>query len=158
MLDRIQQGIKEAMRGKEKERLTVLRSLLNDLKNAGIDKKGAQGLTAEVGSPAEYLDDEEMTKVVRSAAKRRRESAEQYREGGREDLAAKEDSERAILEEFLPQPLSEEEVAAMVEQAVAETGAAEMADMGRVMKLLTERAAGRADGKVLSSAVRARLG
>jgi len=158
MLDRIQQEIKQAMRGKEKQRLTVLRSLLNDLKNAGIDKKGAQGLTDEVGSPAEYLEEAEMTKVVQAAAKRRRESTEQYRAGGREDLAAAEEAELAILEEFLPQPLSDEEVAAMVEAAVTETGAAEMADMGRVMKLLTERAAGRADGKALSAAVRARLG
>ena len=157
MLDRIQSDIKDAMRAKEKERLTVLRSLLNDMKNAGIEKKGAQGLTEEVASPAEYLDEADMLKVIRGSAKRRRESAEQYREGGREDLAEKEDRELAILEEFLPKPLTDEEVTALVAEAIAESGAASMQEMGKVMKIATERAAGRADGKVLSAAVRAQL-
>ena len=157
MLERIQQGIKDAMRAQEKLRLSVLRSLLNDLKNAGIDKKGAEGLTAEVASPAEYLGEEDMLRVVRGAAKRRRESAEQYRAGNRDDLAVQEEAELVILEEFLPKALSEAEVAALVDAAVAETGASAMSDLGKVMKLATERAAGRADGKAISAAVRARL-
>lgn len=158
MLDVLQAGIKDAMRAQDKHRLTVLRSLLNDLKNAGIDKKGAQGLTEAVGSPAEYLDGEEMLKVVRAAAKRRRESAELYRGGGREELAAAEEAELVILEEFLPKALGDAEVQALVAAAIAEVGATSMQDMGKVMKLATERAEGRADGKVLSAAVRAQLG
>ena len=157
MLDLIQQGIKDAMRAQAKLRLSVLRSLLNDLKNAGIDKKGAQGLTAEVASPAEYLDEQEMQRVVRGAAKRRRESAEQYRAGNRADLAEQEEAELVILEEFLPRALSEAEVVALVDAAVVESGASAMSEMGMVMKIVTERAAGRADGKALSAAVRARL-
>lgn len=158
MLDRIKTGVKDAMRSKSKERLSVLRSLLSDMMNAGIDKKGAEGLTAEVESPADYLDEADMLKVVRGAAKRRRESAEQYREGGRVDLAEKEDRELTILNEFLPKALSNEEVDALVRAAVEESGATTMQEMGKVMKIATEQAAGRADGKVLSAAVRAQLG
>ena len=158
MLEAIQAGIKEAMRAKDKLRLQVLRSLLNDMKNAGIEKKGAEGLTAEVASPAEFLEEADLLKVVRSAAKRRNESAEQYRSGGRDDLAAAEEAELAILEEFLPQPLSAEEVAALVAAAIQEAGAASMQDMGKVMKIATPQAAGRADGKVLSAEVRKQLG
>lgn len=158
MIERLQAEIRTAMRDKAKDRLSLLRSLLNDLKNAGIEKKGAQGLTEEVASPTDYLEEEEMQKVVRAAAKRRRESSTLYREGGRDDLAVVEEAELAILEEFLPKQLDEEEVRALVAEAIAETGASGMQEMGKVMKVATERAAGRADGKVLSAAVRAQLG
>jgi uncharacterized protein YqeY len=157
MLERLSVEIKQAMRDKAKDRLQMLRSMLNDLKNAGIEKKGRDGLTEEVASPAEYLEEPEMVKVLQGAAKRRRESAEQYREGGRPELAEKEEAEIAILEEFLPAALAPEELAALVAEAVAEVGAGGPADMGKVMKAVQPRVAGRADGRTVSSAVKEAL-
>jgi uncharacterized protein YqeY len=157
MLERLSVEIKQAMRDKAKDRLQMLRSMLNDLKNAGIEKKGRDGLTDEVASPAEYLEEAEMVKVLQGAAKRRRESAEQYREGGRPELAEKEEAEIAILEEFLPAALAPEELAALVAEAVAEVGANGPADMGKVMKAVQPRVAGRADGRTVSSAVKEAL-
>jgi uncharacterized protein YqeY len=157
MLERLSVEIKQAMRDKAKDRLQMLRSMLNDLKNAGIEKKGRDGLTDEVASPAEYLEEAEMVKVLQGAAKRRRESAEQYREGGRPELAEKEEAEIAILEEFLPAALAPDELAALVAEAVAEVGANGPADMGKVMKAVQPRVAGRADGRTVSSAVKEAL-
>jgi uncharacterized protein YqeY len=157
MLERLSVEIKQAMRDKAKDRLQMLRSMLNDLKNAGIEKKGRDGLTEEVASPAEYLEEAEMVKVLQGAAKRRRESAEQYREGGRPELAEKEEAEIAILEEFLPAALAPEELAALVAEAVAEVGAGGPADMGKVMKAVQPRVAGRADGRTVSTAVKEAL-
>lgn len=157
MLERLSVEIKQAMRDKAKDRLQMLRSMLNDLKNAGIEKKGRDGLTDEVASPAEYLEEPEMVKVLQGAAKRRRESAEQYREGGRPELAEKEEAEIAILEEFLPAALAPEELAALVAEAVAEVGASGPADMGKVMKAVQPRVAGRADGRTVSTAVKEAL-
>jgi len=158
MLDRLKEDMKSAMRAKEKARLTVIRSIQAELKNAGIEKKGNQGLTEEVESPAHYLDDNEQLAVLRSMVKKRRDSAEQYDQGGREDLCDIELSEITVIEEYLPQALSAEEVEALVKDAIAEVGAESMADMGKVMKAVQPKAAGRADGKVLSDAVRRLLG
>jgi len=157
MLERLTTEIKQAMRDKAKLRLQMLRSMMNDLKNAGIDKKGKQSLTAEVASPAEYLEEGEMIKVVQAAAKRGRESAEQYREGGRPELAEKEEAEILILEEFLPAALGAEELAALVQETIAEISATSMADMGKLMKALQPKVAGRADGRTLSVAVKEAL-
>ncbi len=158
MLEKLSESIKDAMRAKDKLRTQTLRSIMNDFKNAGIEKKGRDGLTAEVSSPAEYLDEPEMLKVIQGAAKRRRESAEQYIAGDRQDLADKENLELAILEEFLPKALSPEELEVIVKEAIAEIGATSMADMGKVMKIAQAKIAGRADGKVVSGVVRGLLG
>lgn len=157
MIEKLSQEIKQAMRDKAKERLQMLRSMMNDLKNAGIQKKGDQGLTAEVASPAEYLEEAEMIKVLQAAAKRRRESAELYRNGDRHELAQKEEAEILILEEFLPAALSEDDLKGLVADAIAEVGAGSMADMGKVMKALQPKVAGRADGRTLSAAVKQAL-
>lgn len=158
MLDRLKEDMKSAMRAKEKARLTVIRSIQAELKNAGIEKKGNQGLTEEVESPAHYLDENEQLAVLRSMVKKRRDSAEQYDQGGREDLRDIELAEITVIEDYLPQALSAEEVEALVQEAIAEVGAESMADMGKVMKAVQPKAAGRADGKVLSEAVRRLLG
>ena len=123
MLDRLKEDMKSAMRAKEKARLTVIRSIQAELKNAGIEKKGNQGLTEEVESPAHYLDDNEQLAVLRSMVKKRRDSAEQYDQGGREDLRDIELSEITVIEEYLPQALSAEEVEALVKDTIAEVGA-----------------------------------
>lgn len=154
MIQKLNDEIKQAMRDKAKARLQTLRSMMNDLKNAGIEKKGNQGLTEEVASPAEYLDEAEMIKILQGAAKRRRESIEQYVEGGRPELAEKEEEELKILAEFLPKALSEEDLRALVAEAIAAVGAASMADMGKVMKEAQPKVAGRADGKAVSGMVK----
>ncbi len=151
-IQRIQEGIKAAMKAGDKARLTVLRSLLNDLENAGIEKKG-EGAAGGAG-PLELLSEEDVLRVLQAAAKRRRESIEQYGAGRRADLVAQEEAELAVIQEFLPQPLTDEEVEALVREVVAELGASGMQDMGRVMKEATARASGRADGKRLSGVVR----
>jgi uncharacterized protein YqeY len=104
------------------------------------------------------LNEAEMIKVIQSAAKRRREAAEQYVAGERPELAEKENLELAILEEFLPKALSSEELEALVKEAIAEIGATSMADMGKVMKVAQPKIAGRADGKAVSAVVRGLLG
>ncbi|MBC8370854.1 MAG: GatB/YqeY domain-containing protein [Planctomycetes bacterium] len=158
MLKKINDEIKQAMRNKEKLRLQTLRSLVNDFKNLGIEKRGKEGLTAEVSSPAEYLSDAEMIKVIQSAAKSRKESYDQFIEGGRQDLAATEMSEFEILSEFLPKQLDDAELEEIVKAAIAETSASSMADMGGVMKIAQVQIAGRADGKRVSAVVRQILG
>jgi uncharacterized protein YqeY len=143
----IQEDLKTAMKARDSERLAVIRALKTALTNAAIEKGG-------LGTE---LDDAEAMAVVRKQLKQRQDSASQFKEAGRGELAAKEEAEIAILEAYLPAPLSAEEITALVDAAVAETGAAAKADMGQVMKLVQERAAGRADGRTLSQEVAKRL-
>lgn len=147
LADRIPQDLKEAMKARDQTRLTVLRSLKSALTNAAIEKGG-------LGTE---LDEAEATAVLRKQLKQRQDSLEQFANAGRDELADKERAEIVILETYLPQQLSNEEIIALVDQAMAETGAASKADMGKVMKLLQERSAGRADGKTLSREVAKRL-
>jgi uncharacterized protein len=109
----------------------------------------------ELGQP---LDDAAVMAVVASLIKQRRDSVEQFRGGGRDDAAAKEEAEIVILQAFLPAQLGADELGKLVDEAVAEAGAKGPKDMGQVMKLLKAKAAGRADGKTLSDLVKARLG
>lgn len=143
----IDQDLKEAMKAKQAERLGVIRMLKSALKNLAIEKGGI----------AFVLDDLTALSVVRKEMKKRQDSIESFEKGGRPELAAKEKAEADILAAYLPKPLTPEEIAALVKDAIAEVGATSKAQMGAVMKLATERAAGRADGKVLSSAVNAAL-
>lgn len=158
MLQRLNDEIKQAMRDKAKLRLQTLRSIMNDFKNGGIEKKGVKGLTQEVASPAEHLDEPEMVKIIQSAAKRRREAAEQFKAGDRLELAAQEEEELTILEEFLPAAMGEDELKAIIAAAIAEVGASSMADMGKVMKVVQGKVAGRAEGGAISGIVRGLLG
>jgi uncharacterized protein len=141
------EDLKTAMKSRDAAALNVLRALKTALTNAAIEKGGAGA----------ELDDAEALAVVRKQVKQRADSAAGFRAGGREDLAATEEAEAKLLENYLPQALSEAEVAALVEQAVAATGAAGKAQMGAVMKAVTALAAGRADGRTLSAAVARRL-
>ncbi|MBU0982356.1 MAG: GatB/YqeY domain-containing protein [candidate division Zixibacteria bacterium] len=140
LIKTIDQDVIGALKAGEKEKLTVLRGLKSDLKYRQI-KEGAE------------LTDEQVLEVLTSAAKKRRESIEQFRNGGREDLVAKESRELAVIEAYLPKQLSEEELRAIVQQAVAESGAASPKDMGLVMKVLMPRVKGLADGKLVSRLV-----
>ncbi|MCB1234574.1 MAG: GatB/YqeY domain-containing protein [Verrucomicrobiae bacterium] len=147
LAQQITEDLKTAMREKNTVALNTIRMLKSAIKNAAIEKGGA---SAE-------LNDAETLAVVRKEVKKRQDSVEQYEKAGRDDLAATEKAEIALLEAYLPQALSEAEVARLVDDAIAETGATSKKEMGQVMKLVQERAAGRADGKALSQAVMAKL-
>jgi len=133
--------LKTAMRGGDTVGRDTIRYLLAALKNAEIDKRGALDIAEEIS-------------VLQRQAKRQSESIEQFRAGGRNDLAEREEAQLTILKRYLPAELSDVEVEELAEQVVAEVGASSMKDMSRVMPVLVERAAGRADGKRLSAAVK----
>jgi hypothetical protein len=135
-----------AMKAKDAARTSTLRML-----KAAITNREKEGGT-EIG-------DEEVTKLLRSQLKQRRDSVEQYQKGGRQDLADKEQAEITIIEAYLPQAASQEEIDQAVAAAITETGASSMKDMGAVMKAAMARLAGKnADGKAVSEAVKAKLG
>jgi uncharacterized protein len=144
---RIDQDLKEAMKAREAERLGVLRMLKAALKYASIEKGGMQFELAESDALA----------IVRKEMKKRQDSIESFTKGGRPELAAKEQAESEILAAYLPKAMTPDEVQALVAAAIAEAGATSKKDMGAVMKLATERAAGRVDGRSLSAAVSAAL-
>jgi len=137
-------AMKDAMRAKQSERLGTLRMLLSAIKNKEIEKR-------------EEVDDAVVIDVLSSFVKQRREAADVYRKNDRSDMADTEEIELAIAQEFLPAQLSEEEVRSLVDEVVAELAAESMKDMGQVMKVLTEKTKGRADGKLVSNLVRAKL-
>ena len=140
--------LKDAMRAKDAVAMNVLRALKSALKYAAIEKLGAEG----------ELEGTEAIAVVRKQIKQRRDSFESFTSNNRPELAEKEQAEILVLEKFLPAALSAEEIEALTRSAIAETGAVGKADMGKVMKLLQERTAGRADGKTLSQTVGRLLG
>ncbi|MBV8173709.1 MAG: GatB/YqeY domain-containing protein [Verrucomicrobia bacterium] len=146
--EKIDADLKEAMRSKEAERLSVLRMVKSALMNAAIELRGARA----------QLPDPDAVAVIRRQVKQREDSIEGFQKGGRPELAAKERREIGFLKEYLPKPLTENELEQLVKDAVADLGATSKAQMGAVMKLATEKAAGRVDGRTLSQAVRKALG
>ena len=144
---KIDQDLKEAMKARQAERLGVIRMLKTALKNASIEKGGIDFV----------LDDASASAVVRKELKKRQDAIEGFEKGNRPELASKEKAEAEILAAYLPKALTPEELSALVAAAISETGATSKAQMGAVMKLANERAAGRADGKALSAAVSAAL-
>ncbi|MDT8440219.1 MAG: GatB/YqeY domain-containing protein [Desulfuromonadales bacterium] len=142
--ERLNEAMKAAMKAKDSLRLGAIRMARTALKNAAIEAKGE-------------LDDAVTIKVLSTLVKQRREAADAYR-ATRPELAAKEEQELAVLQEFLPAQLDETELIGLVDAAIAEAGAGAPRDMGAVMKILTPRTVGRADGKLVSQLVRSRLG
>ena len=142
---KIEQSLKDAMREKNENKRDALRMVLTALK---LKEKEIR----------REPDQAETMQVISSLIKQRRDSAEQFRAGGREDLAAKEEDEIRILQDFLPVQLSTEELETLVSEAISETGATSQKEMGRVMKALMPKVGGRADGKTLNEMVRRKLG
>ena len=138
--NRLDEELKAAMRSNDAMRRDSLRMVLAAVQRA--EKEGKHELA-----------DDEMLGILTRELKVRRESVDTFRAGGREDLVAKEEAAIAVVSEFMPQPLSETELRALVEQAIAETGAASPRDMGKVMGRLSPKTRGRADGKVVSQLV-----
>jgi len=144
---RVDSDLKEAMRAKDTTKLGVLRMLKSALKYAAIAKSDAEA----------ELSDAEAVQVIRKQAKQRQDSIESFEKGGRAELADKEKEELAILNTYLPQGMSPDELAKVVRETIAELGATSKAQMGAVMKALQAKAGDRADGKTLSSEVARQL-
>jgi uncharacterized protein YqeY len=144
---RIDSDLREAMRAKDTTKLSVLRMLKSALKYGAIAKSGAEA----------ELSDAEAAQVIRKQVKQRQDSIESFEKGGRTELAEKEREELSILNTYLPQSMSTDEVAKVVRETIGELGATSKAQMGAVMKALQVKAAGRVDGKTLSTEVQKQL-
>jgi hypothetical protein len=144
---RIDSDLKEAMRAKDATRLSVLRMLKSALKYGAIAKPGAEA----------ELSDAEAAQVIRKQVKQRQDSIESFEKGGRTELAEKEREELSILNAYLPQAMSADDVAKVVGETIAEIGATSKSQMGAVMKALQAKVTGRVDGKTLSAEVQKQL-
>lgn len=143
----ITEDMKTAMREKNSLALNTIRMLKSAVKNAAIEKGGADA----------ELTDPEIVAVIRKEVKKRQDSIEQYKTADRQELVDQEEAEMAVLNGYLPEPLSEDKIAEIIDAAIAEVGATSRKEMGQVMKIVQENTAGRADGKTLSQAVMAKL-
>jgi uncharacterized protein YqeY len=144
LIAEIEDGVKEATLARDAERRDALRLILSSLRSAEKDLQRP-------------LSEDEELQVLQRERKRRIEAAEAFRSAGRTEQAAKEDGELAILEEYMPAPLTEEELERIVDDAIAENGATSIRDMGRVMADVMPQIAGRADGSAVSQLVREKL-
>lgn len=143
--EKLMSEVKAAMKAKEKERLATLRLVMAAIKQIEVDERIE-------------LDDARTMAVLEKMVKQRKDSIEQFGKANRQDLIDVEEAELAIIKEFLPEPMSEDELAEIVAGAVAETGAESMKDMGKVMAIVKAKAAGRADMGLVSKLVKAKLG
>jgi uncharacterized protein YqeY len=144
LIEQTQEDLKRSIKDKDGNRVSVLRFLLSSIQNREIEKRDA-------------LDDDEILAEINSSAKRRRESMEAFEEGGRADLVEKEKAELVILQEYLPEQLSPDEIRGVVQEVVEAVGATTASDLGKVMKELMPRLRGKADGKLVNEIVREAL-
>lgn len=142
---RIQEDMKAAMRGGDKPRLATIRLIMAAIKQREVDERIE-------------LDDAQVTAVLDKMVKQRRESIEQYQAAGREELAAKEQQEIEVIQDYLPEPLTEAEIGQLIDDAIAAGGASSIKDMGKVMGQLKPKLQGRADMGAVSGQVKAKLG
>ena len=142
--DQLEGGLKEAMKSGDRVAVAAIRLSLSEIKNAVIDKRRP-------------LEDNEVVNILRSGVKKRQESIEMFEKGGRQDLVEKETAELKVIERYLPAGLPAAELEALVDAAIAESGAASMKDIGKVMKAVLPKVAGRADGAEINKLVRAKL-
>ncbi|WP_020146011.1 GatB/YqeY domain-containing protein [Thioalkalivibrio sp. ALJ15] len=142
---RLQDDVKQAMRAREKERLGALRLIQAEVSQFEVDER-------------READDDAVLAILNRMLKQRRDSIDQYRKGGREDLAEREAAEITVIEAYMPEQLGDAELEQMIGEAIAETGAAGPSDMGKVMGVLKPRVFGRADMGVVSQKVRTALG
>ncbi len=144
LLKKLQEEMKKAMKSGEKDRLSTIRMLISEIKKVQIDKK-------------KDLTDEEIIQLLQRYAKQRKEAIQQYKKANREDLVEKEEKELKVVEEFLPEQLSEEKIENIVQETIEEIGASSLKDMGKVMKVVMEKVKGRADGSIVSKIVKQKL-
>lgn len=143
----IESQVKDGMRAGDKMKVSTLRMLLADLKNTAVAKR----------APVEEMTEEEILEVVGRQIKRRVEASEEFRKAGRDELAEKESAEAELLKVYMPEQLSEDEVRAVIREAIAASGAAGPGDMGKVMGQVMPKLKGKADGKMINEIVRAEL-
>ena len=143
--DKVQEKLKEAMKAKDKSRLTALRGIKAALQHATLDKNNGD------------LDEGEELKVLQKLAKQRLDSMTIYKDQGRDDLFDVESAELTVIQEFLPQPLDDAELRQMVAEIIVSEGADSIKDMGRVIKAVSSKAQGRADGKRIAQEVKSQL-
>jgi len=143
--DRIQQDVKDAMRARDKVRLAAIRLITAAIKQREVDERIE-------------LNDEQVLGVLDRMCKQRRESISQFEKAGRDDLIARERSELDIIQAYMPKPLDDDEIAALIDAAMADTGASSIKDMGKVMGQLKPRLQGRADMSAVSAMIKSRLG
>lgn len=144
--DKVMDAMKTAMKAKDTQSLEALRAIKSALLLA----------QTETGSKADLTEEEEI-KLLQKQVKQRKDSAAIYNEQNRQDLAEPELAQAQVIEQFLPKQLSEEEVSKIVDQIIADSGASSMADMGKIMGLVSAKLAGQADGKTISTAVKSKL-
>lgn len=142
--EKLTSDLKESLKSGDKAKLSVVRMLLSSVKNKEIDKRGE-------------LSDDEILAVLSHAAKLRRESIEEFAKGGREDLVQKEKEELRVVENYLPEQLSEDKLKEIAKQAILEASATSAKDIGKVMKILMPRLKGQADGKIVNKIVQQAL-
>jgi uncharacterized protein len=142
--ERLVEEMKQAMRSDDKLRLSTIRMIRSSVKNKEIELR-------------KKLDDEGIHKVIQGMVRKGEESIEQFRAGGRMDLVEKEEREVKIMQSYLPQPLSREEILKIIEQSIEETQASSAKDMGKVMKSVMPKLEGKADGKLINQLVKERL-
>ena len=135
--ERLKEDMKAALKAKDKVKLSTIRMIQSLIKRREIEKRGE-------------LTDEEIVQLLMKYAKQRKESIELFQKGGRQDLVEKEKAELAVVESYLPKQMSEEEVRALVEEAIRESGATSPKDLGKVMKLVMPKVKGRADGSLVN--------
>lgn len=144
--EQLRSDLTTALKARDSLKASVIRMSLTAITNAEV-----------AGKEAKELTDEDVITVLSTEAKKRRESAEAFDAGNRPELAEKERKEAEILAEYLPEPLTDDEISEIIDQAIAQTGASAMSDMGKVMGIVTPQTKGRADGAAIAAAVRAKL-
>lgn len=142
--DRLKEEMIAAMKAKEAEKLGAIRFIQAAIKKVEVDTR-------------KEMDDAAVTPILMNLAKQRRDSIDQFRKGGREDLAVKEEAELKLIQSFLPEQMTADDLGKLVDAAIQETGAKTMRDMGAVMKAVQAKAAGRAEGSVISDTVKKKL-
>jgi len=140
----IQEQVKNAMRAKDKPRLAALRLLTAEIKQREVDQRVS-------------LEDDAIVQAIEKMIKQCREAANQYKDAGRDDLAQQENFEIGILQEFMPEAMSEQEITQLIDEAMVETGAASMKDMGKVMAIVRPKCQGRADMSAVSAQIKSKI-
>ncbi|MBX0310266.1 MAG: GatB/YqeY domain-containing protein [Sulfurihydrogenibium sp.] len=144
LFNKLQEEMKAAMKSGDKDKLSTIRMLISEIKKVQIDSK-------------KELTDEEIISIMQKYIKQRKEAYTQYEQAGRKDLAEKELKEIEIVQQFLPPPLSEEELIKIVEETIQEVGASSIKDMGKVVKAVMDKVKGRAEGSLISKIVKEKL-
>jgi hypothetical protein len=142
--ERLNEEMKQAMKSRDKLRLSTIRMIRSAVKNREIEQR-------------KKLDDDDIAKVIQGMVRKGEESVDQFQIGGRQDLVEKEKKEIEILKSFLPQPISHEEILRIIDQSIEETQASSMKDLGKVMKSIMPKLGGKADGKLINQLVKERL-